>query len=280
MAGSAQNTAIPTGKTSASENARAVAADAATPDSQREALYASGDEDVRVAAVSAARSDALRYRALGVAEDLVPVPAGDILSVPGEVSGSVEGVWIAGHGGPFTVGITKERQASNGDTVYVETPAPGAAVPAGAPVASLETVIAIDDVVLPVPTTIVEANDALIDTPEILDKHPQTKGWLVRVDVPVSGRLALTALIRDALAPAAMDPSPRVRAAAARTAASDKVRWAALSDPDEDVRAAALDGASQTFRDEVARSLPRDARGSRTAALQTAAQRIPLREGL
>ncbi len=89
--------------------------------------------------------------------------------------------WVAAEAGIGTVGITDFAQHELGDIVFVEAPAAGTAVSAGAPMGSVESVKAVSEVVAPVSGTVAEANAALADHPELLNQEPFGQGWIVKV---------------------------------------------------------------------------------------------------
>jgi glycine cleavage system H protein len=80
--------------------------------------------------------------------------------------------------GTLTVGITDHAQAALGDLVFVETPAAGRTLKAGESCAVVESVKAASDVYAPVAGTVIEANTALTDAPELLNSDPYGAGWM------------------------------------------------------------------------------------------------------
>jgi len=67
-----------------------------------------------------------------------------------------------------------------GDVVFVELPAIGARLNAGAPLASLESVKAVSEVFMPVSGLVLEVNTSLETAPELLNKDPYAS-WIARV---------------------------------------------------------------------------------------------------
>jgi glycine cleavage system H protein len=92
--------------------------------------------------------------------------------------------------GSVTVGITDHAQALMGDLVYVELPQKGAKVAAGKECGVVESVKAASDVYAPVSGEIVDANNALSDTPETVNKDPYTGGWMFRIQPANQSELA------------------------------------------------------------------------------------------
>ena len=83
--------------------------------------------------------------------------------------------------GTVTVGITHHAQDLMGDMVYVELPQAGAKLTSGKECGVVESVKAASDVYAPVSGEIVEANAALADAPETVNKDSYGAGWLFRL---------------------------------------------------------------------------------------------------
>ncbi|MDO8704624.1 MAG: glycine cleavage system protein GcvH [Sulfuricaulis sp.] len=83
--------------------------------------------------------------------------------------------------GSVTVGITHHAQDLMGDMVYVELPQAGAKVTTGKECGVVESVKAASDVYAPVSGEIVEANAALADSPETVNKDSYGAGWMFRL---------------------------------------------------------------------------------------------------
>lgn len=83
--------------------------------------------------------------------------------------------------GTVTVGITDYAQEKLGDVVFVDTPEPGREVDAGEAVAVVESVKAASDIYSPVTGEVTEVNEALADSPELVNQDPYGDGWLFRI---------------------------------------------------------------------------------------------------
>ncbi len=81
--------------------------------------------------------------------------------------------------GNVRVGITDHAQDLLGDMVYVEQPEAGSELEAEEACAVVESVKAASDVYCPVSGEIVEANESLADTPELVNNDPYGEGWLM-----------------------------------------------------------------------------------------------------
>ena len=93
-------------------------------------------------------------------------------------------------GGNVTVGISEHAQSLLGDLVYVELPAVGDKLVAGAAAAVVESVKAASDVYSPVTGTVTAVNAALADKPETINEDAYGEGWLFTVTLDEPDQIA------------------------------------------------------------------------------------------
>jgi len=89
--------------------------------------------------------------------------------------------WARIEGDVATLGVTDYAQESLGDIVYIELPEVGAEVSAGTSYAEIESVKAVSDVFAPLSGTVIEANDEVVDAPELINESPYEDGWLIKI---------------------------------------------------------------------------------------------------
>ena len=89
--------------------------------------------------------------------------------------------WVRLDGDTATVGITKYAAEALGDVVFVELPAKGRKVGAGAEAATVESVKAASEVYSPVGGEVSEANSALEAAPATVNDDPEGKGWFFKL---------------------------------------------------------------------------------------------------
>ena len=82
----------------------------------------------------------------------------------------------------YLVGLTDYAIEQLGDIVFLELPEVGASFNKGDVFATVESVKAASEIYMPISGTITEINDAVVNTPEILNENPYEEGWLVKVD--------------------------------------------------------------------------------------------------
>ncbi len=102
--------------------------------------------------------------------------------IPSDLRYTKSHEWVRDEGdGTVTVGITDHAQEQLGDMVFVELPEVGTGFAAGDACAVVESVKAASDVYAPVDGEITEVNDALADSPELVNQDPYGDGWLFKM---------------------------------------------------------------------------------------------------
>ncbi|NBF03049.1 glycine cleavage system protein GcvH [Pseudomonas sp. Fl5BN2] len=84
--------------------------------------------------------------------------------------------------GELTVGITTFAQEALGDVVFVQLPEPGA-YEEGYEVAVVESVKAASAISMPLTGEVVAVNQALSETPELVNASPMAEGWFLRIRI-------------------------------------------------------------------------------------------------
>lgn len=109
-------------------------------------------------------------------------------ALPTNLSYTLEHEWLES-GEPATVGITATAAEALGDIVYLELPAAGEQVSAGAVIGEIESTKSVSELFSPVTGTVVEINQAAVDDPSLVNADPYGAGWLIKVDVASTGPL-------------------------------------------------------------------------------------------
>ena len=97
--------------------------------------------------------------------------------------------WIRVEGDTGVVGITQFAQEQLGDIVFVELPEAGETLSAGDTSGSIESVKAVSDIFCPIGGEIIEVNEALDGTPEIVNTDPYGDGWIFKIKFSDPGDL-------------------------------------------------------------------------------------------
>ncbi len=103
------------------------------------------------------------------------------LNFPDDVMYSDDHEWTKMENDEAVIGISDYAQDQLGDIVFVELPQVGETFEKGAEFGTVESVKAVSELFLPVGGEIIAVNDALEDTPELVNNEPYTGGWMLRI---------------------------------------------------------------------------------------------------
>ncbi len=98
--------------------------------------------------------------------------------------------WLRKEANVFQVGITDYAQGELGDVVFIDLPEPGTELSKGDSILSVESVKAVSDVYMPETGKVLAVNDALNDSPQLVNESPLSEGWLVAIEVSDESELA------------------------------------------------------------------------------------------
>ncbi len=84
--------------------------------------------------------------------------------------------------GNYVIGLTDYAIEQLGDIVFVELPETGSEYKKGDTFATIESVKAASEIYMPISGKIIEVNDVIADSPEILNEDCYEKGWLVKIE--------------------------------------------------------------------------------------------------
>ena len=105
------------------------------------------------------------------------------MEFPKDLKYTKEHEWIRVDGDTGVVGITEYAQGELGDVVFVELPALGTKLQQGKQFGTIEAVKTVSDLFAPVSGEVVEVNETLKDSPEMVNKEPYGSGWMVKVKI-------------------------------------------------------------------------------------------------
>ncbi|WP_092534628.1 glycine cleavage system protein GcvH [Amycolatopsis arida] len=104
------------------------------------------------------------------------------MSAPEELRYTEEHEWVAvREGGTVRVGITEYAQDQLGDVVFVDLPETGRQVAAGDVFGEIESTKSVSELFVPVDGEIVAVNDAVADSPDLVNSDPYGEGWLIEI---------------------------------------------------------------------------------------------------
>lgn len=105
------------------------------------------------------------------------------MKIPEELKYHKEHTWVKLSGKKAIVGITDYAQDQLGDIVYIDLPEVDAEVEANSEMAEIESTKATSSVISPVTGVVIEVNEDLAESPEIINEDPYGKGWIAKIEI-------------------------------------------------------------------------------------------------
>lgn len=105
------------------------------------------------------------------------------MNVPEQLRYSTDHEWLSRDGARVRVGITDYAQDALGDVVFVQLPNVGDSVKAGDTFGEVESTKSVSDIYAPVSGTVVAVNDALSESPQLVNEDPYGEGWICEIEV-------------------------------------------------------------------------------------------------
>jgi len=105
------------------------------------------------------------------------------MNIPSDLRYTKDHEWIKIEGNTATVGITEFAQSELGDIVFVEIETLDEYLEQGQTFGTIEAVKTVSDLFMPISGKVVEINDEVNESPDIVNKDPYGKGWLIRLEV-------------------------------------------------------------------------------------------------
>ncbi len=105
------------------------------------------------------------------------------MEFPEDLKYTEEHEWVLVEDDIATIGITDFAQDSLGDVVFVELPEVGSMLEDGKAFGVVESVKAVSDIYAPLSGEVVEVNDELPDSPELINTSPYEDGWMIKIRI-------------------------------------------------------------------------------------------------
>ena len=103
------------------------------------------------------------------------------MNIPDHLKYTKDHEWIKVEGDHALVGITDYAQSELGDIVYVEIETLDEKLEAEEVFGTVEAVKTVSDLFMPLEGTVVEVNEALEATPELVNEMPYESGWMIKI---------------------------------------------------------------------------------------------------
>ncbi len=108
---------------------------------------------------------------------------------PDELKYHKEHTWVKVSGRKATIGITDYAQDSLGDIVYIDLPEVDSDVEINSEIGEIESTKATSSFISPISGRIIDVNDELSESPEIINEDPYGKGWIAILDIDDTSEL-------------------------------------------------------------------------------------------
>ena len=103
------------------------------------------------------------------------------MNIPENLYYTQDHEWIRVEGNTGYIGVTDFAQHQLGDIVFVDVATVGEKLAKNETFGTIEAVKTVSDMFMPVEAEVVEFNEALNDEPELINKDPYGKGWVIKV---------------------------------------------------------------------------------------------------
>lgn len=103
------------------------------------------------------------------------------MNIPDNLKYTKEHEWVRIEGDNVYVGVTDFAQGELGDIVFLEVETVGETLDIEEVFGIIEAVKTVSDMFMPVSGEVVEFNEKLADTPELVNKDPYGEGWMVKI---------------------------------------------------------------------------------------------------
>ncbi|RZK82165.1 MAG: glycine cleavage system protein GcvH [Pedobacter sp.] len=105
------------------------------------------------------------------------------MNFPSELKYTKDHEWLKVEGNEAYIGITDFAQRELGDIVYIDINTVGDEVTKDDVFGTVEAVKTVSDLFMPITATVLETNDALNNSPELVNSDPYGEGWMVKVAI-------------------------------------------------------------------------------------------------
>jgi len=103
------------------------------------------------------------------------------MDFPQELKYTKDHEWVKIEGDTAVIGITEFAQRELGDIVYVEVETVGETIETGEVFGTVEAVKTVSDLFMPLEGEIIEFNEELEGSPELVNESPYEEGWMIKV---------------------------------------------------------------------------------------------------
>lgn len=103
------------------------------------------------------------------------------MNIPENLYFTSDHEWLKAEGDEAYIGVSDFAQGELGDIVFIEVETVGEELSKGASFGTIEAVKTVSDLFMPVSGKVIEFNESLNTNPELVNKDPYGKGWIVKI---------------------------------------------------------------------------------------------------
>ena len=111
------------------------------------------------------------------------------MNIPDNLKFTKDHEWLKIDGEFAYIGITDFAQGELGDVVFVEIETEGEKLAKGDAFGTIEAVKTVSDMYMPVSGEVLEVNEKLEDTPELVNNDPYGDGWMIKIKIEDASQL-------------------------------------------------------------------------------------------
>ena len=105
------------------------------------------------------------------------------MKVPANLKYTQDHEWLHIENGIAIVGVTDFAQSELGEVIFVDIETENEELEKGETFGTVEAVKTVSDLFMPVAGHIIEVNPALTNEPELVNRDPYDKGWMIKIDI-------------------------------------------------------------------------------------------------
>jgi glycine cleavage system H protein len=112
------------------------------------------------------------------------------MNVPANLKYTKDHEWLKVEGDHAYIGITDHAQHELGDIVFIEVETVGETLGKHESFGTIEAVKTVSDMFMPIGGEVLEFNEDLTTTPEIINQDPYEKGWVIKIQIADAGEIS------------------------------------------------------------------------------------------
>jgi len=112
------------------------------------------------------------------------------MSIPYNLKYTKEHEWVLIEGNIGTIGVTDYAQGELGDVVFVDIDPSLSEIKKGESIGTIEAVKTVSDIFAPYSGKLIEINEVIKNSPEVVNSDPYGKGWMIKVEISDASELA------------------------------------------------------------------------------------------